>query len=693
MSWTELENPSRRGGHAGRRPVSKRALRITRAHTICRGALQGRHPPRGGQPRVLSDDGPIRQAEGHSGYFGTAAGAEKYYYSYPLGDWTAVVLNTGDIEWTNRADGLQTRYDCFPVSCQAGSPQETWLRETLADIPPNRCVVAYWHHPRYASGSERTLRDRAALRRALRRRGRPAAHRAHALLRALPADERRRRTPAGGVRQIIVGTGGKPRSQTPPQRHSAEGVLPPRAEGFGALEVKLFLNGYEFRFVREDGSVRDQGSAPCHTVSLVSDRLTLPWLDEPARARARPRAVRRAHPHRRATTRTVPLLRARELTEALALGDARAAVFPMHEPDGYPAANDMVLAEARRLGRPPRGVLPARPRGRAAARGRALPGRRRARHQAAPARRAASRLDHPALRDVFALADERRLPVICHAGRGIPALGRHAVDLCGRVPGGAADPRPRRHLRPGLDLARRRRAARTSSSTPRGGLPATCSRCSRTCRPGQVLFGSDAPYAHARLRGLHRAALRPPGRPRRTSRSARVVGGQLERLLAREEPLDLGPAPGAGRIDADPLLDRALHVPRERDRPGAARRRARGVAGAGGAGLRGRRRRAAGAGVPLDPGAARGARDASTPKRDGRPPRFAPGLHLIVMAACLARTPDVPLPPDPRARRRRRARGARADRSFAPGSGSRELGCRSYSADLRGTPSRDGGPF
>ena len=34
-------------------------------------------------------------------------------------------------------------------------------------------------------------------------------------------------------------------------------------------------------------------------------------------------------------------------------------------------------------------------------------------------------LDHPALQDVFALADERRLPVLCHAGRGIPALGRH----------------------------------------------------------------------------------------------------------------------------------------------------------------------------------------------------------------------------------------------------------------------------
>ena len=29
---------------------------------------------------------------------------------------------------------------------------------------------------------------------------------------------------------------------------------------------------------------------------------------------------------------------------------------------------------------------------------------------------------------------------------------------------------------------------------------------------------------------------------------------------------------------------------------------------------------------------------------DGRPARYAPGIHLIVMAAALARTPDVKLP-------------------------------------------------
>src|SRR5205823_11376974 len=44
-------------------------------------------------------------------------------------------------------------------------------------------------------------------------------------------------------------------------------------------------------------------------------------------------------------------------------------------------------------------------------------------------------LDHPGVRAVVALADERTLPVMIHAGRGIPALGLHAVELTEKFPG------------------------------------------------------------------------------------------------------------------------------------------------------------------------------------------------------------------------------------------------------------------
>ena len=70
-------------------------------------------------------------------YFGSRAGtAGKGWYSYELGSWHVVVLNS----------------NCTVVSCLAGSAQERWLRADLV-AHPARCTLAYWHHPRWSSGS------------------------------------------------------------------------------------------------------------------------------------------------------------------------------------------------------------------------------------------------------------------------------------------------------------------------------------------------------------------------------------------------------------------------------------------------------------------------------------------------------------------------------------------------------------
>ena len=111
-------------------------------------------------------------------------------------------------------------------------------------------------------------------------------------------------------------------------------------------------------------------------------------------------------------------------------------LFAMHEPDGYPAANDAVLAAA------------------AASEGRfvaARAHRSELRRTRSPRRGAASRrgrrgfklhprsdafgLPHPVVEEVVALAHERRAPVLFHAGRGIPHLGEAVVDLARRYPG------------------------------------------------------------------------------------------------------------------------------------------------------------------------------------------------------------------------------------------------------------------
>ena len=76
-------------------------------------------------------------ATGYFGYFGAAAGdPQKGYYSYDLGSWHIVVLNSNC---------------CQGRRLWAGSPQETWLRPDLA-AHPTTCTLAYWHHPRFSFG-------------------------------------------------------------------------------------------------------------------------------------------------------------------------------------------------------------------------------------------------------------------------------------------------------------------------------------------------------------------------------------------------------------------------------------------------------------------------------------------------------------------------------------------------------------
>jgi hypothetical protein len=82
-------------------------------------------------------------ASGYFGFFGAAAGdPAQGYYSYDLGAWHIVSLNS----------------NCDVVSCSAGSAQEQWLRADLM-AHPTACVAAYWHHPRYSSGTHHGSSD------------------------------------------------------------------------------------------------------------------------------------------------------------------------------------------------------------------------------------------------------------------------------------------------------------------------------------------------------------------------------------------------------------------------------------------------------------------------------------------------------------------------------------------------------
>jgi uncharacterized protein len=332
-----------------------------------------------------------------------------------------------------------------------------------------------------------------------------------------------------------------------------------------------------------------------------------------------------------------------ELLGALDRADARAVVFPMHEPGGYTAVNDLVMAEADASG------------GRLTAFCRVDP----AQDAAAEAERALDAgaagiklhpraegftLHHPGLADVFALADERRRPVMIHAGRGIPALGRDAVRFCERYP------EARLILaHAGIcDLAWIWRAAPDHPNLffDTSWWSATDLLALFTLvPPGQILFGSDAPYgnpAFAAATGL-RYALQA-GLSSEQVRS--VAGVQLERLLAGDDPLDLGAAPGPASLANDPLLERAhtflisaIGQMFNGVEPTETLDLARLACEVGDD--------APQAAVCRSVIALLEERERYDPTGDGRPSRFRPGLQFIVVAAGVLRTPDVPLPPDP----------------------------------------------
>jgi predicted TIM-barrel fold metal-dependent hydrolase len=372
---------------------------------------------------------------------------------------------------------------------------------------------------------------------------------------------------------------------------------------------------------------------------VFKDDLTLPFLER-VREELPGLDLADAHTHIGANDPDGYRCSREELVEALEAAGARAAVFPMHEPDGYPPANDMVLEQAERSnGRlvafcrldPDDGPLAeARRCLEAGARGIKL-------HPRAEG----FTLDHPALRDVFALAHERRAPVLIHAGRGIPALGRHAVELS------AAFPEARLILaHAGIcDLAWIWRAAQKQPNLyfdTAWWTPSDLLTLFTLVPPGQVLFGSDAPYATPAfgaamgMRYALQAGLS-------AEQALSVGGGQLDRLLAWEEPLHLGEAVGTDSLSHDPLLDRVYSC-----LVSAIGQMLAGVEPAETLAL---------AGLACEVGEE--APQAETCRMvlrlieersrypagvDGRPARFAPGLHLIVLASCVARTPEVPLP-------------------------------------------------
>ena len=211
----------------------------------CYNPTWGRHKGRT-KPSVGNHEYRTANASGYYGYFGGTAGdPANGYYSYDLGDWHIVVINSN-------------------IGLIDASAQLSWLRADLA-ASAKSCTLAYWHHPRFSSGLEhgndpsmQAFWDELY------------AANAEIVLNGHDHDYERfaPQTPTGvadnarGIREFVVGTGGRALYHL--------GTLSANSEVFnsttyGVLKLTLSGDAYSWQFIPVAGaSFTDSGSGSCH---------------------------------------------------------------------------------------------------------------------------------------------------------------------------------------------------------------------------------------------------------------------------------------------------------------------------------------------------------------------------------------------------------------------------------------------
>jgi hypothetical protein len=178
---------------------------------------------------------------------GPAGERGKGYYSYDVGSWHLIALNS----------------NCSRVPCNAGSAQERWLRSDLA-ANPRTCTLAYWHHPRFSSGHDGDGTFMQDIWKALYDANADVVlvGHSHDYERFAPMNANGTLDRSRGMREFVVGTGGA--------FFTGMGGARPNSEvrqnnTFGVLRLTLHPTSYDWRFVPEAGRVfSDSGSEACH---------------------------------------------------------------------------------------------------------------------------------------------------------------------------------------------------------------------------------------------------------------------------------------------------------------------------------------------------------------------------------------------------------------------------------------------
>jgi hypothetical protein len=179
-------------------------------------------------------------------YFGERAGPPGLgYYSYDLGEWRIVALNS----------------NCNDIACGPDSRQAAWLREDLASSQ-KQCTLLYWHHPRWSSGLAGGYGSVSIFWRTAVEFGAEivVSGHDHDYERFAPMDGDGLPSPAG-VRQFVAGTGGTTLRQFGEPKPNSEIRY---NESNGLLKFHLLPGSYTWEFIPTTGDFSDSGSGVCH---------------------------------------------------------------------------------------------------------------------------------------------------------------------------------------------------------------------------------------------------------------------------------------------------------------------------------------------------------------------------------------------------------------------------------------------
>ncbi|HEU4747312.1 MAG TPA: metallophosphoesterase [Gemmatimonadaceae bacterium] len=208
------------------------------------------------RPSVGNHDYQADRAAPTYRYFGERIGpAGKGYYSYDVGDWHVIVLNS---ELAVEGTGLERR------------EQLEWLRRDLADHR-QRCTVSYFHKPLFTSSYREGVREMQAIWRILYDADVDlilSGH-DHHYERFLPQNAAGQADSVRGIVQILVGTGGATlrgfRSRFGIRGRDLEGNSAVQIQGhFGVLLLTLGSNGYRSAFLDTEGRIWDRSGRECH---------------------------------------------------------------------------------------------------------------------------------------------------------------------------------------------------------------------------------------------------------------------------------------------------------------------------------------------------------------------------------------------------------------------------------------------